>query len=334
MGSPRTKCHLVYALVGKERWLRREAIDNVLHALHEEMGEVTPVRFEGDRAELADVLDEVRTPSLLGGLRAVIVDDAEDFISKYRSALESYCANPSDTGCLIFDCDSLPKNTRLYKAVAEKGEVISCEPLKGRALVSWITQRAGKAYGKQLSDAVATQLRDHLGDSLGLLDAELGKLAAYVGQRAEITTDDVRKVTGQLREETVFAVTDAIASGQTAAALRLWEQVLATDRAAQGRSIAGLAWAIRRLLETRRAWDGGASLRTLAPKLFVEPSVLEARLSRCTARQLERQLQDLLEADEAIKTGKSTIEVAIERFIVKHAGARQAASPERLVARG
>ena len=82
-------------------------------------------------------------------------------------------------------------------------------------------------------------LREHVGDAPGLLDAELGKLAIYVGERVEITAADIAALTGRHREEKVFAVTDAMSSGDTQTALRQWEQVLATDRAAPARAIAG-----------------------------------------------------------------------------------------------
>ena len=99
-------------------------------------------------------------------------------------------------------------------------------------MAGWISRWAREKHGKQVTGAAVQALRDHLGDSPGVLDAELSKLAAYVGQRGEITPADIDALTGHHREEKVFAVTDAMSSGDTAGALRHWEQVLATDRAA------------------------------------------------------------------------------------------------------
>ena len=202
--------------------------------------------------------------------------------------------------------------------------VVACEPPKGRAVISWLTTRARQAHGKRLGSAAAQRLREFLGDMLGVLDSELGKLAAYTGERDEITMADIDALTGHHREEKVFAVTDAMSSGDTAAALHHWEQVLATDRAAPGRAIAGLAWGIRRLLQARRDWAEGADLRELARRMYTDPAVLKGRLQRVTVRGLEAQQCDLLEADLAVKTGASTLEVAVERFIVKHSAAGNA----------
>lgn len=310
--------HPVYAVIGHDRFLRNEALETTLQALMGGSDEPGCARYNGAQAGLAEVLDEVRTPSLLGDRRVVIVDDADAFISANRAALERYASNPADSGSLILLCQSLAKNTRLYKIISGNGEVVSCPVPKGRAVIDWIGTRAQAKYAKRLDHAAAQVLRDHLGDVLGSLDAELAKLSAYVGEREQITRGDIDALTGHHREERVFAVTDAMASHDAAAALGHWEQVLATDRAAPGRAIAGLAWGIRRLLEARRDWESGVSIRELARRMYSDPGVLQRRLERVTARQLEDQQRDLLAADLAVKTGASTVDLAVEKFIVKH----------------
>ena len=224
----------VYALTGSDRFLRTEALQVLQKQLGVEEG-LESVRVDGDTVELADVLDEVRTPSLLGPARVVIVDDADDFISKNRATLEKFCADRNHAGKLVLLCDSMPKNTRLHKVIAECGEVIDCAPPSGRAILGWIVQRAKKTYGKSIDERAAQRLKDHVGDAPGWLDSELAKLAAYVGDRAEIGWKDIEEVTGELREEKVFGVIDAMAVGDTVTALRLWDQVWATDRAAPAR---------------------------------------------------------------------------------------------------
>ena len=318
MPTPSSTVHPVYAVVGADRFLRHEALVGILRTLAPETDSLGPTRVDGENAPLADILDEVRTPSLLGGRRVVVVDDADECITANRAALERYCSAPAEGGCLILLCDSMPKTTRLRKIIAAGGAVIECEAPKGRAVVVWIVRRAKETYGKRLSDAAAQRLKEHLGDALGWLDVELAKLAAYVGDRPEITPSDIEAATGEHREEKVFAVIDAVSSGDTSRALKQWEQVLTTDRAAPGRAIAGLAWSVRRLLETFHDWKKGADLGGLARRMFTDPETLRRRLEQTSVDQLREQQRDLLAADIAVKTGLSTVDVAVERFIVKH----------------
>ncbi len=310
--------HPIYAVVGSDRFLQSDALNGILRALADEMDDLGLTRFDGPRAELAEVLDEVRTLSLLGSRRVVVVDEADSFITANRAVLERYCSAPSESGSLVFLCQTLPKNTRLYKIISGNGTIVHCEPPKGRAVIEWIVNRAQETYGKRLSRPAASMLRDHIGDALGILDAELGKLVAFVGKRDEVTPADIDALTGHHREEKVFAVTDAMAAHDPVAALRHWEQVLATDRAAPGRAIAGLAWGVRRLLAARRDWEAGVSIGVLARRMYTDPGLLQRRLDRVTTEQLERQQRDLLAADLAVKTGASTVERAVEKFIIEH----------------
>lgn len=318
MSAPAIDVHSVYAVVGKDRFLRNNLVADLLRRLAPEADEMGPTRFNGPEAGLAEVLDEVRTLSLLGGRRIVIVEEADRFITAHRQAMERYCANADDGGSLILACDALATNTRLYKIIAQHGSVIRCEVLKGRDVATWIQRRAKEQYGKGLSAQAARALREHIGDVPGLLDAELVKLAAYVGTRPDIAPADIGALTGQHREEKVFAVIDAVSIGDASTALRNWEQVLATDRAAPARAIAGLAWGVRRLLETHRAWTQGANLYSLARRMYTDPDVLERRLKRTSHTQLEEQQRDLLTADLDVKTGASRVDSAVEKFIIKH----------------
>ena len=107
--------------------------------------------------------------------------------------------------------------------------------------------------------------------------------------------------------------------------LEMREAWAATDPAAPARSIAGLAWGVRRLLKARRDWEGGTSINELARRMYADPKVLRRRLERVTTPQLEAQQRDLLAADLAVKTGASTVNLAVERFIVTHSAGEPAA---------
>ena len=325
MSATRGDIPPVFTVIGPDRFLRNEALQSIVDQLADELDSLT--RVDGAEAVLAEVLDEARTMSLLGARRVVAIDEADPFISRHRAALERYCAEPSPSGCLVLACNSLPRNTRLYKIINTRGKIVHCPPPRGRAVIDWMITRANITYGKSLSSAAAQSLRDHLGNAPGVLDAELAKLTAYVGNRPEITPTDVDALTGHHREEKVFAVTDAMSSGDTQSALGHWEQVLATDLAAPGRAIAGLAWGIRRLLEARRDWENGTDLGSIAARMYTEPARLRRRLEHVTSKQLQRQLKDLLAADVAVKTGASTIDAAVERFIVKHSTSARRMAP-------
>ncbi|KAA0222541.1 MAG: DNA polymerase III subunit delta [Phycisphaerae bacterium] len=315
----------VRAVVSEDGFLRRRALRGILAALERASGGDLQISdFEGKQAALAEVLDEARTVSMFGGRRVVVVEDGETFVSRHREAIERYLEDPSPTGVIVLVCASLDKRTRVYKALAAGGAIEEIETFRGRALTGWLIRHAQQEYGKALSERTAALIRELAGDEMGLLDMELAKLATYTGDRREIREEDVEALLSTWREENVFALLDAMADGDTAAAIAHWRQVLATDPAAKDRSVGGLAWGVRRLLQARRALDEGQSVFRIASGLLRgDAHVVERRLSRVTTRQVEKQLSDLHTAELAIKTGGSAA-LAIEKWIVTHsAGGRR-----------
>jgi len=306
----------IYAVFGSDLFLRTEAVRQILR---DELGAseagLGPSRLDGKDAGLADVLDEVRTFSLLGDRRVVIVDDADRFVTKYREPLEQYCDSPSDNGCLILSCESFDGRTKLYKAIQKIGRIVRCETPKGKDLTDWILGRVRDTYGKNMKGDCAVSLRELAGNSLGELDNELAKLALYVGSRAAITTDDLEALVGNHRQRKVFLVMDAIVEGNPDKALHYWERVLATERAAEEMAIGGLAWSVRRLVDASQALAAGVSAGEIEKKYWITPQVLK----RFPPDRLETMLRDLLDADLRTKTGLSDVPKAVEKFIVKHA---------------
>ncbi len=311
----------IYAVVSSDRYLRRQALDGLLKRLGSGGGDgETPdvVQFRGGEAQLAEVLDEARTPSLLGGIRIVVVDDADEFITAHRPALERYCGDPSDMGILILAAQTFPSTTRLHKIITQSGEVVLAKPPDRQGLNAWISQRARSEYGKNMASAVVQRLKEQVGDSPGKLDAELSKLADYVGERSAITVEDVNALCGHSREEQVFAVMDAVLDGHAAEALKQWDQVLATNRAAPALAVAGLASTVRRTLQARMEYESGVNAYALSRKLFADPATVERRLRSIDKGTLLQMQRDLLAADLAIKTGAAGVEAALERFIVTY----------------
>src|SRR6476659_4266850 len=101
----------VYALVGSDSFRQLQALHDILAAMP---ADVQRVDVDGERAELADVLDELRSFAMFGGAKLVVVREADAFSSRFREQLEDYVASPSDSGSLVLRLNSLPSNQRIY----------------------------------------------------------------------------------------------------------------------------------------------------------------------------------------------------------------------------
>ena len=91
----------VCVLFGDERYLKQFAWQKLRGAFTGSDGEETPyASFEGPSAEWRDVADELSTVSLFGGdRRLALVNDADEFVRRYRVRLEQYLAAPGLRVC-------------------------------------------------------------------------------------------------------------------------------------------------------------------------------------------------------------------------------------------
>jgi len=210
----------VIVVFGSDSYLIRESIQAVIRVLFRDADSETSVtRFSGSAASLADVLDEVRTIAFFTRNRLVIVDEADPFVTKYRKDLEAYAASPFKSGSLLLQCKTWPGTTNLAKLIASTGLVIDCGSPRESELAPWLIEIAMARFKTRLEADAARQLIELVGPESGILAAEVEKLAIYAGSTGRIERDDVIKLVGAGRVETIWKTLDAATTGQSAAAL-------------------------------------------------------------------------------------------------------------------
>jgi len=315
---------VIFVVYGKNYRAVTEQIEKITErVLGASDRQVSLRSFEGDQAELADVLDELRTLPFLSERRLVVVRDADGFISTYRQNLEAYLDKPSPTGVLLLVPVSFPGTTRLAKKAKKIGEVISCEPVKARDLPRYLTKYAQQTHSLQLTPRAAALLVELGGDESGMLCSEIDKLAAYLAEPAQgkkrIEVEDVQELVGKNRQYNVFNVIDAMTQGQAGSALKLLEQMLSQDRDAQYKAVGAFAWHFRRLYNGRLMLDGGASERKVTGQLRIwsQPEAFIQQLKQLRIETIANCLQSLMQIDLVSKTGGGTVRTGLEKLIIE-----------------
>lgn len=268
---------------------------------------------------VSSVIQDLATLPFLADRRVVVIRNADTFITASREQLEKYLTAPARTGVLVLECRSFPKTTRLHRAAAAAGgQIQEFKKLSGRAAIDFAIAEA-KAQDKRLDHALAARLVDLVGQESGVLAGEIEKLCLYTGKRNTISPQDLTDLVGQSREEKIFAVADAAATGRLSDALRLWQQVLETDSAAAFRAVGGFAFVVRRWLAAHQMLAEGANIRAIAPKLMMwgREKELEMLLHRLRPRTLRRLLAAIADLDSQAKSGTRSIERGIELLLVR-----------------
>ncbi|MBV9183744.1 MAG: DNA polymerase III subunit delta, partial [Acidobacteria bacterium] len=199
------KLRPVYVFVGDEAFFQRRCRDAILrHLVPEELRDFSLFEFDLEEADLADVLDRARTPSLVAPFQIFFVRGVKSLFGRASNqeklkAIEAYALDPNPQAVLIFVADhiSIPADLRRidlsdkeryqriresmgsYAAIVELGRVDEDDAVR------WIEEYC-RARGVKIEADATRELVDSLGKDMMLLSSELEKLILYVGATGSI----------------------------------------------------------------------------------------------------------------------------------------------------
>src|SRR3954471_1835056 len=306
----------VYALVGADAFLQTQKLREILSQLPKDAQRID---VDGERAELADVLDELRSFAMFGGGKVVVVENGDEFISRFREQLETYCEHPADSATLVLRVNSLPKNQRIAKVIAKNGAIEECAPPSDREIVPWVLNRAKSVHKLTVTPAAAEMLKDLIGDDLGRMDNEMAKLALQCeGGKADV--GDVQGSVAFQREQEMWNMTDEIAAGHTTAAVRRWRQLVQMDSSAEFRAVTWLGMWLEKAIKALAMKQRGANAFQIAKDLRLWPADKGAAFVQTAGRLgeagLRQALDRLVEVDHQSKSGVGDAAENVERFLL------------------
>ncbi|MFP3938595.1 MAG: DNA polymerase III subunit delta [Phycisphaerae bacterium] len=306
----------VYVIEGNDAFLRDEYRRRVLKTIVGDADRELSVSELDADAEPAEVFDELRTMPLLGGRRAVVVRDADSFITANADALQRYLESPSSSASLVLMVSSLDKRTRISKTLTSVAEVCDCTAPTSRRLGDWI-RKAAEKRGKTIAPDAVELLTQSVGEDLGKMDSELEKLSVYVDSRETITADDVAAIVCSTTAAAPFALTNALTAGDTAGAVKALCGSM-NVRGEEFRVLGQLAWHLRRALTWKQQMvttgkcDFGKMPRQVA-------NAYTNMLRRRTLSDLQQDFRRLIRADLAMKSGHAPRRV-MQQLVVELCG--------------
>lgn len=314
---PPKRVHVVF---GDDGFLRRE----VLNALRAKVfpGEVDDLgvsRFSGAEASLADVLDEIRTLPFFSTQRFAVVEDADPFVTAHRKELEAYTENPSPNGVLVLLLKTFPATTRLAKLVEQSGLAVDCKGPTEKQLAPWLVLLAKSRFAATLEPGAAELLLELVGPEAGLLVAELEKLGVYCGPKGKIRREDVARMVGTGRIETIWRVLDAATTGRGELALQNLDGLITGGESPVG-LLSAMSVSLLKLHQAGELRKRKVELREACQTAGIPPFAVEATRKQhghLGPSRVDRLPALLLQADLDMK-GASVLSqrTLIERLII------------------
>jgi len=315
----------VYLFAGPEVFIKSGALDAMRKKLLPEGLEgLNETVLEG--ATAAQIIEAAETLPMMCERRLVIVRDWAPLMSgksKNEEAevqrMSEWIKQAPDSCSLIFymrgEPDGKKKMTTLLKKEAES---VRFELLTDAELTKWVAQRL-KPLGKRMSPAAVNHLSFTAGRELTRLAGELEKLAAYIGDRTEISIEDIEEVVAPSLEYSVFEMLDKLLAGDVPEAQRLLNATIESGQSRIG-ILAMLTRQFRSLAHMKLQVENGGSTQTIEKLFKLNPYAakkMARQMQRYSAARLMQLYRELIETDHAIKSGQLREQAALDMMFLK-----------------
>jgi DNA polymerase III subunit delta len=230
---------------------------------------------------------------------------------------------PDTTHLVLLSHALVAPNNAIYKAVAgreraKQARIMRFESPRRSDRAGWVRKLA-EERGLTIAPGAVRVLLERSQPDLRLIDQEIAKLALYVTPSNRIDEDAVRALVSDTREEEIYALTDALASGGPGEVAGVLQSLFDS-----GREPTWMLYTLvshwRRLLQARAVRDRGGTVADLQARVNEHPFVLEKAFRQAadhTEADLDRGFHELLRLEEQIKLGELDARLAVEGFVLE-----------------
>jgi DNA polymerase-3 subunit delta len=297
----------VYVIVGEENHLASEVVKVLRATVDTGVPGFNEDKYVAAETHADKVVAAARTMPMMAAKRLVLLSGVERWDNKSAKGspldvLAAYAADPVDSAVLVISASKINGGRRLMKVAKKGGFLVSCSLLKRHELPRWVQKRA-QTLGHRISSSTADTIAELAGPALGAVSDALERLSLYVGEGGEIDEAALAAVVTRIRQETVWALVDALGERDLGAAMAALND--AYDARDGGLPLLGaVAWRVRQMLKFQSMLGRGRSRGDAAKAAGVpgfKATDLERAVRRTSSRELESWLLLLAEADLALK---------------------------------
>ena len=277
-----------------------------------------------ENIELSKIIEACETMPIFCEKKLVLVKNSGMFKSrggtkgkqKKKDELLDYLQNVSSHVCLIFWEREIDKRLKLVDTIKKKGFVVEFPYQNQNELVRWVIKIV-QSNDKEIDTKTASFLVEICEPGMNDILNELDKVLLFLGDRSKVTVDDIEKLCTKSIKSRIFDLTDAIAERNVDAALKLLNDMIILKEPLP-KILFLIAKQLRQVLGMRLLHDEGLGMKEACAKLGVTPYVgskIFKQANSFSPDRLKEAIQEALELDISIKTGKINDRTALELLI-------------------
>ena len=315
----------VYLFSGPEEFIKLEALSRLREKLLPPgLEALNDAVMEGVTAQ--QITDAAETMPMMCDRRIVTVRDWAPLLSgkskneeQEVARMQRWLENPAPGCVLVFYMrQSADGKKKLTSALRKRAVAVDFEFLSDAELSRWCAKKL-KARGKRINARALNALTFMAGRELTRLNGELDKLCAYLGDRDEITEDDVRAIVSASLEYNVFELMNHLLAGDMLKAQQTVNSLLQDGQTPIG-ILAMLTRQIRQMTHMKCALDAGEPAQAVQERLKMHPYAARQTARQC-AKLSQAWLRSLYETcadyDFAVKSGRMRDQDALNALLFR-----------------
>lgn len=306
--------HHVYLLYGEEDYLKRLYRDSLKNSIVEADDEMNYSYYEGNGVDLLQVREIADTLPFFQDYRLVVMENSGLF--KSASDMADYLPQMPETTILVFVEKEVDKRNRLYKYVSKQELAVEMKPMSGRDMKLWVAGEL-KTSGKKMRENTMDYLLSLIDNGMINVRNELDKLVAYVGEREEITGEDVDAIASVQVTGQIFQMMDAVASGKKDQTMKLYHDLLELRESPM--SILYLLsrhFNILLQLKDTQGMAKGEMAKAVGVPVFAVGRY-QSQSRQFTREQLRAMLEQCVETEYLFKRGRMGDQMGVELLLVQ-----------------
>lgn len=311
----------IYLLYGEEAYLKKQYKDKLTKAILPDGDTVNYAYYEGKGINPAELIDLAETMPFFAERRLIVIENS-GFFKSATPELADYMKNMPDTVCFLFVENEVDKRGKMYKAAKDKGRIVEMGRQDEKTLLYWIASNV-KREGRQIKESTARYLVSKTGTDMENLEKEMEKLFSYTLGRNEITVQDIDDICTTQITNKIFEMVEAVAVKQQKKALNYYYDLLALKEPPM-RILYLLARQFKLLLEVKDLCGKGYEKSQIAKTVGLHPFVAGKYIQQCrtfSREELRSIMEEAVNTEEMVKTGRLNDVMSVELFIVKYSAA-------------
>jgi len=277
-----------------------------------------------ENVDIQKIIEACETMPIFCEKKLVLVKNSGMFKSRggakskqnKKDELLDYVQNVPSHVCVIFWEKEIDKRLKIVDVIKKQRLIVEFPYQNQNELVRWV-MKVVQSNNKEIDTQTASFLIEVCEPGMNDILNELNKVLLFLGERTKVTVEDIEKLCTKSIKSRVFDLIDAISERNVDTALKLLNDMIILKEPFP-KILFLIAKQLRQILGMKLLNEEGLDMKDASAKMGLTPyigSKIFKQANYFSTDKLKAAIQEALEFDISIKTGKINDRTALELLI-------------------